>query len=136
MTLLEQSDAGLVARCRAGEPDAWRLLVERYSRYVYAICSQGFRIADDEAEDVFQEVFARAYEHLDRLRDDDAIRPWLAQMTRRLCIDHIRGRRHEDPGEFVDTAELDHVLETLDEALFVREALAYLSPDCQEILDR
>ncbi|MGI9659039.1 MAG: RNA polymerase sigma factor [Gaiellaceae bacterium] len=136
MTLLEQSDASLVARCRAGEPDAWRLLVERYSRYVYAICSQGFRIVDEEAEDVFQEVFARAYEHLDRLRDDDAIRPWLAQTTRRLCIDHVRGRRHETVGEFEETAELDEVLESLDEALLVREALELLSPECREILDR
>ena len=93
VTLLEQSDASLVARCRAGEPEAWRVLVDRYSRYVYAICSQGFQLVDQEAEDIFQEVFARAYEHLDRLRDDDAIRPWLAQTTRRLCIDHVRSRQ-------------------------------------------
>ena len=136
MTLLEQSDASLVARCRAGEADAWRQLVERYSRYVYAICSQGFQIVQDEAEDVFQEVFARAYEHLDRLRDDDAIRPWLAQTTRRLCIDHVRGKRHEDAAEFEETAELDGALENLDEALLVREALEQLSPECREILDR
>ena len=136
VTLLEQSDAGLVARCRAGEPDAWRALVERYSRYVYAICSQGFQIIDEEAEDVFQEVFARAYEHLDRLRDDDAIRPWLAQTTRRLCIDHVRSRRHDDGGELEESAEVDIALETLDEALLVREALERLSPECREILDR
>ena len=34
------SDAQLVARCRAGEADAWDAFVERFSRYVYAICSQ------------------------------------------------------------------------------------------------
>lgn len=136
MTLLEQSDAGLVARCRAGDADAWRVLVERYSRYVYAICSQGFDIVQEEAEDVFQEVFARAYQHLDRLRDDDAIRPWLAQTTRRLCIDHARSTRPELMAELEEVAELDAVLENLDEALFVREALERLSPDCREILDR
>ena len=136
VTLLEQSDAGLVARCRAGESDAWRELVDRYSRYVYAICSQGFHIVRDDAEDIFQEVFARAYEHLDRLRDDDAIKPWLAQTTRRLCIDHVRSRRHDDAAELEDTADVDEVLETLDEALLVREALEQLSPECREILDR
>ncbi len=134
--LLEQSDASLVARCRAGEAEAWRVLVERYSRYVYAICSQGFQIVDEEAEDIFQEVFARAYEHLDRLRDDDAIRPWLAQTTRRLCLDYVRGKRPEPSAELEERAEVDAVLEHLDEALLVREALERLSPECKEILDR
>ena len=76
-------------------PEAWRVLVERYSRYVYGIAVQGFRLPQHEAEDVFQDVFVRAYEHLDSLRDDDALRPWLAQLTRRLCIDSLRGRSRE-----------------------------------------
>ena len=48
-----------------------------------------------DAEDVFQEVFARAYVNLPKLRDDDAIRPWLAQLTRRLCLDTIRASARE-----------------------------------------
>ena len=131
------SDAALVARCRAGEDEAWRELVERFSRYVYAIAVHAFGLAEQDAEDVFQEVFARTYERLDGLRDDDAIRPWLAQLTRRLCIDGLRGRARESPEEIeplVDAAE-DRIAE-LDEALGVREALRQLSPDCREILDR
>src|SRR2546423_11931279 len=77
------SDAELVARCRAGDTAAWNELVERFSRYVYAICTQGFRLSSHDSEDVFQEVFARVYQRLDRLRSDDAIRPWIAQLTRR-----------------------------------------------------
>ena len=112
------------------------MLVEHYSRYVYAILSPGYQIGQEEAEDIFQEVFARAYEHLDRLRDDDAIKPWLVQTTRRLCIDHVRKRRLEDANELEETAAPEEVLEHLDEALFVREALEQLSPECEEILDR
>jgi RNA polymerase sigma-70 factor (ECF subfamily) len=85
------TDAELVSRCRSGDQEAWNELVERFSRYVYAICSQGFRLSSHDAEDVFQEVFARVYQRLDRLRSDDAIRPWIAQLTRRLCIDRLRG---------------------------------------------
>src|SRR3954463_11258469 len=85
-------EAQLVARCRAGCPTAWNELVERFSRYVYAISVQAFRLSEHDAEDVFQDVFMRAYQNLDRLRDDTAFRPWLAQMTRRLCIDRLGAR--------------------------------------------
>src|ERR687887_780369 len=91
------SDAALVARCRAGEDEAWRELVERFSRYVYAITVQVFGLGEHDAEDVFQEVFARTYERLDSLRDDAAVRPWLAQLTRRLCIDRLRAGARERP---------------------------------------
>jgi len=48
------TDAELVARCRAGDERAWAELVERFSRYVYAIAVQGFRLSETDAEDVFQ----------------------------------------------------------------------------------
>jgi RNA polymerase sigma factor (sigma-70 family) len=133
----QPSDATLVARCRAGDQAAWAELVERFSRYVYAICVQAFRLSDHDAEDVFQDVFTRAYQHLDRLRDDDAVKPWLAQMTRRLCIDRLRATSREAPAEEdVAPAGVDETLETLDEALTVREALAAVPEICQEVLDR
>jgi len=42
------TDAGLVQRCRAGDDEAWNALVERFSRYVYAICIKGFRLSDED----------------------------------------------------------------------------------------
>ena len=128
--------AELVARCRAGDQDAWRALVERFSRYVYAIAVQGFRLSEHAAEDVFQEVFARTYEHLDRLRDDSAIQPWLAQLTRRLCIDHLRASSREQLEEEPEPDAAEDTFERLDEALAVHEALADLPEQCGEILDR
>jgi RNA polymerase sigma factor (sigma-70 family) len=131
------SDARLVARCREGDEAAWSELVTRFSRYVYAIISQGFGLRAENAEDVFQEVFARAYQHLGRLREDEAIRPWIAQLTRRLCIDQIRsGSREQLTEEELESADVDETLDTLVEALAVHEALAELPEHCQEILDR
>ena len=131
------SDAELVRACRAGDPEAWNELVERYSRYVYAIAVRGFRLDDEDAEDVFQDVFTRVYTRLDSLRDDDALRPWIAQLTRRRCIDALANRGRETavdeeglaPEESADLAEVE-------EAFVVREALAGLSPTCQDMLDR
>ena len=132
----ELTDAQLVARCRAGDHEAWRELVDRFSRYVYAIAVQAFKLSEHDAEDVFQEVFTRAYEHLDKLRDDEAIRPWLAQLTRRLCIDRLRAGSTEQLEDEVEIADVDDVIGRLDESLAVHEALSMLSDSCQEILDR
>jgi RNA polymerase sigma factor (sigma-70 family) len=130
------SDAELVARCRQGDAEAWRELVERFSRYVYAICTQAFRLAQHDAEDVFQEVFARVYERLDQLRDDEAIRPWIAQLTRRLCLDKLRQSARVELSDDEIGAERYETLGKLDEAFGVHQMLASLPEHCQEILDR
>jgi RNA polymerase sigma-70 factor (ECF subfamily) len=131
----EQPD--LIRRCRDGDHAAWAELVERYSRYVYAIAMQAYRLPVQDAEDVFQEVFARAYEHLDRLRDDAAIKPWLGQLTRRLCVDRLRAAAREGPVEAeIEPAGVDDTLAMLDDALAVHEALAAAPEHCREVLDR
>jgi RNA polymerase sigma factor (sigma-70 family) len=134
----EVSDAALVARCRAGDDDAWRELVERFSRYVYAIAVQGFRLGQQDAEDVFQDVFARVYERLDSLRDDEAVRPWIAQLTRRVCIDRLRTGSRESDADIDELPELpaEDVLTALEEAFDVHDAMAELPENCRTILDR
>jgi RNA polymerase sigma factor (sigma-70 family) len=133
---MEVTDAQLVGRCRSGDPAAWNELVERFSRYVYAIAVRAFRLSDHDAEDVFQDVFARTYERLDSLRDDTAIRPWLAQLTRNACVDKLRAGGREEPMPEPLEGEADAVLEQLDEALTVHEGMRAISPNCREILDR
>ena len=118
----KDSDARVVARCRTGDPEAWNALVERFSRYVSAIATQAFRLPPHDAEDVFQTVFMRAYERLGSLRSDDAIRPWVGQLTRNCCLDLLRSS-----GRVVPTDEIEEQ---------VREGLSRLGPECQEILDR
>ncbi len=132
------SAAQLVARCRNGDQEAWAALVERFSRYVYAIATQGFRLREHDAEDVFQEVFAKVYERLDSLRSDEAIQPWIAQLTRRVCVDRLRsGSREETTDESELAADPDEdAIARIDEALDVHDAMAGLSENCREILDR
>lgn len=129
-------DAELVARCREGEPDAWRELVERFSRYVYAITTQAYGLRGQDAEDVFQEVFARVFERLDTLRSDAAVRPWIAQLTRRCAVDRLRASGREVPAEELSEEAVEGTIEMLDEAMDVRDALGSLTPECGEILDR
>jgi RNA polymerase sigma factor (sigma-70 family) len=133
------ADKDLVRACRDGDERAWALLVERFSRYVYAIAVQAYRLSVHDAEDVFQEVFTRTYEHLDRLKSDEAIRPWIGQLTRRLAIDKLRLASRESPGaDSLDLVEghADRQLEEIDLAVGVRAAMETLPEHCQEILDR
>jgi RNA polymerase sigma factor (sigma-70 family) len=137
MSLATIADADLVARCRDGDQQAWNELVNRFSRYVFAITSRVYRLSQQDAEDVFQDVFARTFEHLDDLRDDAAVRPWIATLTRRLCVDRLRGstREHlvEEP---LDETATDDGLAELDEAMAVHDAMRTLPEHCAEILDR
>ena len=130
------TDAELVQRCRAGDSDAWEELVDRFSRYVYAVSVKGFRLGEEDAEDVFQEVFTRVFARLDTLRDDSALRPWIAQLTRRLCLDTISSGAREQPAAEIVAEESEADLDEIDEAFTVREALTTLPEVCQEILDR
>ncbi|HEX3454326.1 MAG TPA: sigma-70 family RNA polymerase sigma factor [Gaiellaceae bacterium] len=130
------SDPDLVQRCREGNTDAWNELVERFSRYVYAICGRGFGLAAADAEDAFQEVFTRVYTKLDTLRDDSAIRPWIAQLTRRVCLDRVAVGAREEPLDELVEERLTRTTEEIDEAFTVREALEELGEPCHELLDR
>ena len=138
MVAASSNDAELVARCRAGDEEAWAALVERFSRYVHAICVQAFRLPPADAEDVFQDVFLRAYEQLHRLRDDEALRPWIGQLTRRLCLDRLRSSRREAPvaGDGAEPEDVAATLADLDDAMAVREALDSVGDPCRELLDR
>ncbi len=130
-----RSDAELVDACLAGDRSAWDEVVHRFSRYVYAIATQAFRLGPHDAEDVFQEVFARLFSRLDTLRDPSALRPWIGQLTRRECIDRLRGAAREAPDDELPERTVES-LEDIEQAFDVRVALASLSGDCREVLER
>jgi RNA polymerase sigma-70 factor (ECF subfamily) len=102
---------------------------------VHAIVARVYRLDARDAEDAFQEVFVRVFERLHTLRDDDALRPWIAQTARNCAIDTLRRSGREVAMEEI-AEESDDGLAKLDEALEVQAALDLLSPDCHEILDR
>ena len=66
------------------------------------------------------------------------MKPWLAQLTRRLCIDRLRAASRERPApvEELELAGSEETLTMLEDALTVHEALAAAPEHCREILDR
>jgi RNA polymerase sigma factor (sigma-70 family) len=135
MTLAHLPDAELVRRMRAGDEAAWSVFVERYSRYVYAIAVRAYRLREHDAEDVFQEVFTRAYSNLGSLRSDEGIKPWIGRLSRNLCIDRLRSSSREEPEAEIEVVA-EEMIARIDEACTVQDALATLSPECRDVLDR
>jgi RNA polymerase sigma-70 factor (ECF subfamily) len=132
-------DRDVVARCRREETGAWSQLVRRFSPYVYTIATRAYRLSEHDAEDVFQEVFLRTWQHLGDLRDDASIRPWIGQLTRRLCVDHLRASTRDRARADVEldlAVPADDGFTLLDETLTVRQAIARLPPIQREIVER
>lgn len=84
-----ESDLGLVQRARAGEYGAFEKLFERHRTLVYRFAYQMVGRRDD-AEDLAQEAFVRAYQNLDRYRDEAKFTTWLLRIVSNLCTDQAR----------------------------------------------
>jgi DNA-directed RNA polymerase specialized sigma24 family protein len=75
-TTLGRSDADLVRNCRGGDQSAWNELVDRYQRLIFAIPRRA-GLSEDQASDIFQEVFVLLFERLDEIRQPEKLRSWL-----------------------------------------------------------
>ena len=132
------SDELLVARCRSGDAEAWTVLVERFSRYVYAICVRGFRLSPRTTPRTCSRTSSRrSTSGSSRLRDDSAIRPWIAPADPPRCIDRLAPARRGGRRARTSTSpNRSTTPRRLDAALDVRQALQALGEHCREILDR
>jgi RNA polymerase sigma-70 factor, ECF subfamily len=106
------TDEELIARVLAGDEYAYGTLVERYRDYVYTIA---VRIVggDEDAEDVAQEAFVRAYRALPRFRGDSKFSSWLYRIATNRALTHLKRRKRRavtvdiDAGPHVEAHALD-----------------------------
>jgi len=102
---MEADDLALVASAKAGDSQAFRTLVVRYQRKVYAV-ALGIVKDPDLAWDVSQEAFVRVHQHLPELEGEGAFSTWLFRIATHLGIDAVRKERA------ASRDELDEVQET------------------------
>jgi RNA polymerase sigma-70 factor, ECF subfamily len=98
------ASADLIARARAGDAEAFRELVERHSRAVYRVAYRITGRAED-AEDVVQETFLRAYRQLDRFEARSNFGTWLHRIAANCSVDLLRGRPRREMNEETETLE-------------------------------
>ncbi|MDT8322947.1 MAG: sigma-70 family RNA polymerase sigma factor [Bacteroidota bacterium] len=88
----EQSEDHIVEGSRAGDRSAFNQLVRLHQERIYWVIRRMIRDHDD-ALDLTQEVFIRAYEKLDRFRGDAKVFTWLYRIAVNLSLNHIRKSR-------------------------------------------
>src|SRR5919198_4926025 len=87
-----EPDSRLIARCRAGDQDAFRELVEQHHERVYRTA---FAVTANpvDASDVEQETFVRAWQGLRQFRGEASLATWLTRLALNAARDHLRRRR-------------------------------------------
>ncbi len=129
----EISDAALIELCRKNERGAWEKLIRRYQRLVFTVPRRA-GLDEHTAADVFQTVFAKLFENLNKLNQPDRVQAWLVTTARfeslRLVASQKRGRQmvalddDEQAFEVADHALLpDQVLENLQDQRSIAAAM-------------
>jgi RNA polymerase sigma-70 factor (ECF subfamily) len=103
------SDANLIAQVLAGESGAFDVLVRRYQARARAVAFQRLRKAQD-ADDVAQDAFIRAYSSLGTLKDRDRFGPWLMRIVSNLALNALRARKSGTAGASVSLDEIGEKL--------------------------
>jgi RNA polymerase sigma-70 factor (ECF subfamily) len=89
---MELTDAAAVSRARTGDTDAFRVLVERHSRSLFRLA---FRMTGNQqdAEDVVQDSFMRAYKQLGKFDERASFGTWLYRIAANASLDLVRSRK-------------------------------------------
>jgi RNA polymerase sigma-70 factor, ECF subfamily len=102
---LRSDDENLVERFRDGDRGAFDELVKRYQRPVYFLALR-YVHDPDEAKDLAQRAFVKAYQGIDRLRGAGAFKAWIYRIVSNLALNHLRdhGRVERDAEARLDVA--------------------------------
>ena len=117
---MQKEDAYIIHKCLNGEPEAFGFLVDRYKESVYALAHSKLHDFQD-AEDVTQEVFIKAYQRLNTLRQWDSFYAWLYAITSNICKNWLNKRSKRPDQELMEEKDPkileDHSLDSYRESL-------------------
>jgi RNA polymerase sigma-70 factor (ECF subfamily) len=94
------ADAALIERYLCGDMSAFDELMIRYERQIYRVCYRFVENRED-AMDLAQEIFIKAFEHLPTFRRESSLKTWLYRIAMNHCINHVK--KHSQ--EFVEVTE-------------------------------
>lgn len=129
-------EAALVAKAKAGDDSAFSELVEHYERRIFRLAKH-ITQSDEDAEDVLQESFLKAYEKLDTFQGNSKFYTWLVRIAVNEALMKLRKRKSDK------SVSLDEQLDT-GEDMVAREVAVwddtpeqrYSQEELKEILDK
>jgi RNA polymerase sigma-70 factor (ECF subfamily) len=130
-------DEALIARAREHDEDAWRVLVDRYTSYIYTIALRAFGISADDAREVVQDSFLGLFAGLSGYRGTGPFRAWVRQIAVNCCLAHIRQRRNAEPlDESLSDPAQQEALDRIERGFVLREAVQRLDEPCRQVISR
>jgi len=137
-------DRTLVMRAKRGEVQAFEQLVERYKRRAYFV-ALSFVKNHEDALDLSQDSFVKAFRSLKRFKDEFTFFPWFYTIIRNNCLNHLRRVRRRDEKSldeleesglqvFDSKARPDEAADRTELCEKVREAIGRLSAEHREII--
>ena len=99
-------DKHIVAQARRGDLSAFEELVKRYEKRVYAVALRSSGSPEDAA-DITQEVFLKAWRSMESFRGDSGFATWLFRITMNLCVDHARHKQTQPQTQSLVQGEED-----------------------------
>ena len=136
-------DNEIISRVLQGEQTAYAELVDRYQSYVFTLVLRMIKSRED-AEEVAQDVFIKAYRALADFRGDSKFSTWLYTITNTTCITFLRKKKlevhsldNEKVFEIADSKDSGfraNLIEQKSRVQMVNEAIAMLNPDDSEII--
>jgi RNA polymerase sigma-70 factor (ECF subfamily) len=139
LILREVEDRDLILRAREGDVDGFNVLVSRWERKVYNYLLRAVRNRED-ALDLCQETFLKAYRNLKSLQDPARFAQWLFRIAHNESISLFRKRRFDSDEEVPEVGTGGAVgvagtrIELLDLGLAVENALGRLTPEQREVV--
>lgn len=136
---MDLSDEELIRLSQKGDLKAFGILVERYQRRVFTV-AYGLVHDADEAQDLTQESFIRAYHAIETFRGSARFYTWIYRITVNLCMDHFRRqgaeRSHLAAEQSMDSDPLtpDLVAAQHEMSQAVHQAIQALPPDQRAVI--
>lgn len=141
------TDEELADATKKGNDEAYKALMLRYIRHIFNFARQ-YSKNDEDAEDIVQDSFFKAWKYIKLFDKGKMFRPWLFTITRNTALDHIKKKKAmsfsdlDDSNEEMSFADTLHDPEPLPYEIFeqrqlakeVREALEVLHPDHRAVL--
>lgn len=139
-TLAHLDDTECATLAQRGDGKAFSALVARYQNQIYRFLTRMLRSPDDALE-LTQDTFLRAYQALDRWRPDAPFKAWLFRIARNIAFDHLRRDKLVAFVELEDDADMpdpsggpERAIETAQNLRMLEAALQRLHAEHREIL--